>query len=141
MFRETQIMANQYRNLYSCYMTVAVVVSTMLVHSISLYVCLKFGIDLPLSTFLFFALVAVNSGFILVYMYTSLANIFSASRYILENKLQKGMGNGPWRRRFLNSCKVVKVYIGNTNFVEPLTSLTVEQFSVDQTITLMLLKA
>lgn len=140
MYRELEVLSAEYRELYSCYMTADVLVSVMFVHTISLYACFKFGIELPLSMFFMFLLSAVNCGIVLVCMYTSLANVFVASKFVLEVKLKTGKCNSPWFRRYLNSCKIMKVYIGKTNFVEPLTPLTVEQFSIEQTISLMLLE-
>ncbi len=145
IYREIEVMSTEYRRLYSRYMTADVLVSVIIVHTISLYACINFGIELPLSMFFMFVLAALNTGVVLIFMYTSLANVYKASKYVLEVQLKTGKDELMMRqnarfRRFRRSCKVVKVYIGNSNYVEPLTPLTMEQFAIDQTISLMLLK-
>ncbi len=139
MLREIEVMSSEYRRLYSCYMTCSVLLFSMWAHTLGLYACVHFGNKLPLSMILFFGLAAGNAGLVVIYFYTNLANVFAASKNVLEIKLKTGSGNiGPWFRRFLKSSTVVKIYIGDTNFVEPLTPLTVEQFCIEQTISLML---
>ncbi len=144
MFREIEVMSIEYRRLYSYSLITPCTVYMMIFHTLSIYVCIKFGLDLPLSMFLFFSLAALNSCVIVLCMYTSMANVVRASTFVLMVKLKSGMGKNmmrpfPWFRRYLKSCKIVKIYVGSTNFVEPLTPGIVEQFSIQQIVNLLLL--
>ncbi len=144
MFREIEVMCNEYRSLYSYSVISHCIVCMMIFHTLSFYACIKFGLDLPLSMFLFFSSAALNICVVVLCMYTSMANVVRASTFVLKVKLRSAMGNGtmrpsPWFRRYLKSCKILKIYVGNTNFVEPMTPLIVEQFSIQQTASLLLL--
>ncbi len=140
MYREIEVMSTEYRRLYSCHMTVVFLLAVMCAQTITLYACLKFGLELPVPMLLFFVLCSVNSATVLIYMYTNLATVYSASTEVLETLRRAHKRNDAWFRRYLKSCKIVKVYIGRLNFVEPLTPLNLEQFSVEQALSLMLLE-
>ncbi len=145
ILREIQVISNEYRRIYSKYMTAYVLISIIVVHITSLYGCIHFGFELPLPMFLLFLLATIDSGTIIVVMYTSLANVFKASTHVFENELKQGKGSTVhqkyyWFRKYLKSCQIVRVFVGDTNFVEKLTPLVVEKFAIDQTISLVLVK-
>ncbi len=143
MLREIEVISNEYRRLYSYSAISPCIVCAMLLHILTFYACIKFGLGLPLAMYLFFSLAALNTCVVVLCMYTSMANVVRASTFVLEVKLRSGMGKNmvrsPWFRRFLKSCKIVKIYVGSVNFVEPMTPLVVEQFSIQQTVNLLLL--
>ncbi len=140
MFREIEVMTNEYRRLYSYSYTAPCILCMMLLHILSFYACIKFGFELPLTMFLFFSLAALNIFVFILCMYTSMANVVRASTFVMLVKLRSGMGkNLILFRRYLKSCKIVKIYVGGTNFVEPMTPLVVEQFSIQQIVNLLLL--
>ncbi len=145
ILREIEVMSNEYRNLYSYSYTAPGIVCMMFIHILSLYACIKFGYVLPLYMLLFFSLCALDSCVVVLCMYNSMANVVRASTFVLKIQLRFGMGSkdalrlSPWFRRYLKSCKLVKIYVGSTNFVEPLTPLLVEQFFIEQTVSLLLL--
>ncbi len=144
MFREIEVMSNEYRALYSNSFITPCIVCVMFINILSFYVCIKFGLELPLAMFLCFLLCALNSCVIVLCLYTSMANVVQESTFVLKVKLKSGLGKNmirlsPWFRRYLKSCKIVKIYVGSTNFVEPLTPLPVEQFCIQQTVNLLLL--
>ncbi len=142
VYREVELMSTEYRNLYSYYMTAVVMICVIFQHIITLYACLEFGMKLPLPSYLLFLITTVNDGVVLVGMYSTLSNIFTTSQDILEKQLRLATGKtamSPYFRRYHKSCKILKVYIGSSNFVEPLTPLVVEEFCIQQVISLLLL--
>lgn len=140
IYREIEVMSTEFRRLY-CSMIAGVLVSVMLIQTISLYAIVKLGFELPLPMFIVFFTAGSNAVLVLVYMYSSLAEVFTASQNVLEIKLKTGnIHPSPWFRRYLKSCKIIKVFIGSTNYAEPSTPLTVKDFCIGQTISLMLLE-
>ncbi len=141
MLREIGIYSSEYRRLFSCYMTCCVILFVMLEHILSLYACLHFGNELPLPMIISFGLGVLNAGIVVIFFYSNLAKVFTTSKYALEIKLKCGKSEmSPWFQRFLKSSRIVKISIGDTNFVEPLTPLTVEQFCIEQVISLILVE-
>lgn len=143
MYRELQIMAALYREIYSRYMTQAVLASFITMHIIGVYSCVKFGLQMPLPMFLVFANVSVVSMFMIVYVYTCLASVYLTSKELLLTC--KGLGindkNGcksrTWFRRFTCSFRILRIDIGYANFVDETTPLQVENFVTSQTAGLM----
>lgn len=146
MYREIDVMSTEYRRLYFCYMTANVFVSVMFIHTISLHACVSFGLKLPMSLFFMFLISAINCGVVFICMYTCLGNVCTASKHVLQVQLKTGnsaIQPSTWFRRYLKSGKIlgnVDLNHGNANFAEPLTPLNAEEFSVEQSISLMLLE-
>lgn len=140
IYREVQLLGLEYRIIYSKYMTANVLISIIFVHTISLYACLNFGLDLPITMFCMFFMAAVDSGFVILIIYSSLANVFKTSKVLIERRLKSGRvtKQGKWFKMFVMSCSNVRVYVGDRNFVDELTPLTVEDLAIQQTISLML---
>lgn len=143
IYRELQIMNALYREIYSRYMTLVVLACVVGLHIISVYACIKFGTQLPLPMVLAFTNVAVIAMFVIVYIFSCLADVFVSSKKLLidckslrPDAKTRGMSHF-WFKRFTASCRVLRIYIGHTNYVDEFTPLVVEDFVASQTAGLM----
>lgn len=143
IYRELQIMAALHREIYSRYMTQAVLASFITMHIIGVYACVKFGTQMPIPMFFTFVNVSAVAMFMIVYVYTCLANVYLTSKNLLLSCKSLG-GNDKaskrslgWFKRFTASCRILRIDIGYANFVDETTPLEVENFCASQTAGLM----
>ncbi|CAL8085861.1 unnamed protein product [Orchesella dallaii] len=140
-FRELQIMSANFRWIYACYMNVGIVVSCMIVQIISLYSCFKLGSKLPVPMLIFYCMAAVDCGFVILVVYGGLAEVYKVSKCL--NKELKGKVDvqvNRWFRTFFKSCQIIKVHFGETSCIDEMTPLNFEDFVIQQTVSLLLLK-
>jgi len=141
IFRELQVMSINYRLIYSCYFTVVMMIAIMSVHTISLFSCLRLGDELPVAMLLFYIVCSFDCAFIILFVYGGLADVLKASRSLqsdLKGKAEFQIDR--WFRRYLRSFQTVKVHFGETSFIDEITPLIFEDFVIQQTVSLLLLK-
>ncbi|CAL8118874.1 unnamed protein product [Orchesella dallaii] len=141
IFRELQAMSISYRLIYSCYFTVVMMIAIMSVHIISLYSCLKLTKNLPVAMILFYIMSAFDCAFIILLVYGGLADVVKASISLhrdLKGKAEIQVDR--WFRKFIRSCQIIKVHFGETSFIDEMTPLVFEDFVIQQTVSLLLVK-
>jgi hypothetical protein len=141
VFRELQLMVTTYhRQLTSRSVLIGFVLIGPVVQIMANYILIQlirgksqlptaFIINLGAMAFVTFCILFQATGF--------LSMVYQESKDI-QKELRRNARNKGFRR-FCRSCPVLKVSLGGSgNFFEPDTSLNVEQFSMNQTINLLL---
>jgi len=144
-FRELQLMAIQYRLIYSKYFLNVNTVSIIILAVLCLYNSITAAVEdgegskqLGLSILYFWC--AIASALVLLIDYGILGDVHAFSEKALkELKSKIELKQSKWCSKFLKSCPVIRVYIGGSNYFEKLTPLNLWNFVVDQTVSLLLL--
>ncbi|CAL8112273.1 unnamed protein product [Orchesella dallaii] len=150
-FRELQVIAIEYRELYSR----TVVVATLLCGTVMQVVCLyntitvllkgskgtdaDGSLQIGLNLVYFWCTIVAACG-IVVFM-GILADVYSVAKNVHQEIASTvALKRSKWFCRFLRSCPILRIYLGGSNFLDELTPLTCEDFAIDQTVGLLLLK-
>ncbi len=79
--------------------------------------------------------------FVIIFVFGFLADVYNVSQQALQkingrHELKKHKLFGRW----LKSCPVFKIFFGGSNYLDRLTPLNIQDFAVNQTVSLMLLQ-
>lgn len=140
--RKLQLMLIQYRDLYSRSMLVNISVALMIMEILCIYNSIdsiKNGTVLGgLNIVYMWCAVALACN--VISFFGTLASIHQTSLDIHQDlRSKREFGSSKWMKRWITSLPVLKVNLGDTNFLEVLTPLTMQDFVIDQTISLLLL--
>ncbi|CAL8133409.1 unnamed protein product [Orchesella dallaii] len=142
-FRELQVLALQYRKLNCSYFLTTYTLSTTMLAVICLYSSISAAesgsVQLGLS--MLYLWCAFSNCFIILFIYGIFADVFRVSKRVQrEMNCKVEFKKNKWYTRFLKTCPPIRIFIGGTNFFDELTPLTLEDFVVNQTVSLLLLK-
>ncbi|CAL8127975.1 unnamed protein product [Orchesella dallaii] len=146
-FRELQLMSIVYRDIYSKFFLVVLMISCTIMQVVCLYNTVtvfakggykdesfQIGLNLVYFWCTFLAI------FIIVVMFGILADVYCVARNVHEEiSGTVDLKRSKWFVRFLKSCPVLRIYLGGSNFLDEMTPLTCEDFAIDQTVSLLLL--
>lgn len=145
LYSELQIFGTVYRELYS-YFTAVFMWAALIMYTIGLYALIKFAFTLTFSMACMFLILAFDGFFCTFIGYSTLANVFVTSRRLLSVKIDRhlisvGSGYGlALCRRLVKSCQLIRIYVGDLNYVEESTPLIVQDFVAGQTVNLLLVE-
>ncbi len=90
---------------------------------------------------LLYAYVAVVIFLDVIFVFGIFANVYEVSKGIQEKiNAKTDLKRNKWFKRWFRSCPIFRIYIGGSNYLEKLTPLTIQDFVIDQTVSLMLLQ-
>lgn len=113
----------------------------MVIHAISLYICVKHGLTLPWHMTIFYFSTTSECLLIILIIFGSFAKVIHESKHLHRNlKGDTQLQKNRWFKRFWRSCQIIKIYLGRTNYFEDVTPLKIEDFVIQQTVNLMLMK-
>ncbi|CAL8098615.1 unnamed protein product [Orchesella dallaii] len=151
-FRELQVMEIEYREIYSR----TIVVVTLLCAIVMQVVCLFNTVTVLLQdsnetdsdgslqiglNLVYFWCTIVAACAIVVFL-GILADVYSVAKKVHEEIGScVALKKNKWFCRFFRSCPILRIYLGGSNFLDELTPLTCENFAIDQTVGLLLLKS
>lgn len=70
-----------------------------------------------------------------------LADVYKVSLAVMDTLgSHSGLNKSKWFKKWFKSCPVLKIYLGGSNFFDQLTPLTLLDFVIDQTVSLLLVK-
>lgn len=137
-FREIQLMIKLHREITAIWILQILVFVGVLAGILMLYVLI---VMIRNSSFESWPIIVISTQFSIVSVMIFLialkyfGNVYDASMIGL-NRLKRAHKN-KWFKLFYHSCPVQRIYFGQTNFFEKETSLNIEQFIVEQTVTLL----
>ncbi len=145
LYRQLQVMAVQYRLNYSRLMIGISIPCALVMETVCLYNTISLisgrGGNDSLGYNLLYAWTGIMLMVNIVFMLGLLAEVFNTSTEVLRMlNANPKLRRNQWFRRWLRSCPVLKIYIGGTNYLDRLTPLTLEEFVIDQTVSLLLFK-
>ncbi len=75
-----------------------------------------------------------------VFVFGILADVYNVSSRA-QNKIngRPELMKNKWVKRWVKSCPILKIYFGGSNFFDQLTPLNIQNFAINQTVSLMLL--
>ncbi len=83
--------------------------------------------------------VGMITGIIIVF--GMLADVYNASqRFQMTIHGRHDLKRNKWFRKWFKSCPVFRIYFGMSNYLDRLTPLNIQDFAVNQTVSLMLLQ-
>ncbi|CAL8132157.1 unnamed protein product [Orchesella dallaii] len=143
IYRQVQLLAFCYNDIHKRILTMVTTALLQFVCIIGLFALIKFGGELIQPQFLMFAGLVVES---VLYIFDSeggvKASVFSASKDLLHSRNCVSIGinqNSKWVRRFTKSLPVLKIQFGSGNYFDELTPLVLIDFSINQTVSLLLM--
>jgi len=139
MYRETQLLTLELNNCYQLDGVPISVTGACLVEITSLYVCIAQWKSLPPEGLLFFLLAAADAFILRFGMLKLASKVFIESQEV-RRSLKKILAPHPRFRRFWRSCSIHKVSFGGSNFIDECTPLVMNQFSLNQTISMVLVE-
>lgn len=106
------------------------------------YVCINHHRDIPMPGFLVFPLIGGDAGINNILVFTLASGINIASERAIQGMRNKviGLEQGKLLRRRLRGCSVLKVKFGS-NFIDRGTPLVIQNFCINQTVALTLIKS
>lgn len=116
----------------------AFVVGFPVIQVLSSYVCIRLRDEISLSEFLMFLLLYLDGFFINMVLFTVASNTFEGSSELLR-KWKWSQKHSRYTRKVLDSLTPLKFKICN-NFVERTTPLVIQDFTIQNTVTGLLLK-
>lgn len=143
LYRQLQVMAIQYRLNYSLMVGIAIP-CVICMETVCLYNTLSLVSGQSANDSMVYNLLYAWTGVMLVvnvvYMFGMLADAFNVSTEVLGMlNANPNLRRSAWFRRWLRSCQVLKIYMGGTNFLDRSTPLVIEEFVINQTVSLLLL--
>ncbi|CAL8128263.1 unnamed protein product [Orchesella dallaii] len=144
-FRELQIFAIHYRLINSSYFLGFHTFCLIIVGVICLYNTIIWAqnpdassVQLGLNVlYLWCSFVTI---FITVFIYGILADVYKISKQVEKAmNCNEKLKTDKWLTRFLKTCPPIRVFIGGSNFLDELTPLTLEDFVISQTVSLLLM--
>jgi len=148
-FRQLQLlMTIVYREIYSRFLVAMCIICCTVMQIVCLYNTVQvlarggwkdenFQIGLNLVYFW----CAFVAQFAIVMFFGMLADVYGVAKKVQgEMAGNVVLKRSKWFVRFLKSCPVLKIYICGSNFLDETTPLTCEDFAIDQTVGLLLLK-
>ncbi|CAL8093445.1 unnamed protein product [Orchesella dallaii] len=141
IYRQIQLLARQYNEIHQRSITSAIIISVVFTQSICLYALVDLHDDMMWVIMVFFGMMAVDCFFAIAMLCGTLADTYDISVKILKDMKRRHNHRGfKWLSRFHRSCQAIKIRFGMTNFMEKLTPLNFENFSLCQTVNLLLVK-
>ncbi len=145
LYRQLQVMAVQYRLNYSRLMIGITIPCVLAMETVCLYNTISLvsgrGGNDSLGYNLLYAWTGIMLVVNVVYMFGMLAEVFNTSTEVLRMlNANPKLRRNPWFRRWVRSCQVLKIFIGGSNYLDRLTPLTLEDFVINQTVSLLLLR-
>ncbi|CAL8132155.1 unnamed protein product [Orchesella dallaii] len=142
LYRQVQLLTFSYNNIHQKILTTFSSALMQSVCTLALFAIIKFGDELILPVILMFWVLV---GDLVLYTFDSegavKSNLFKTSKDILHDLKCVAMGtqNSRWLRRYVKSLPVLKIGIGSGNFYDELTPLVLIDFSINQTVSLLLM--
>lgn len=139
LYRQIQIMLAEFRSMYSA-MTIfpasfCLVVMQVAISFMWIDVCRQGKAKEQIIVVAIGMLISLELFILTLIVFGSLGKVYGAStnsrQEIRRNK--RSMGKKQYRK-FVMACPLVKVFIGDQNFVEPSSTLVIEEFVVDNLI-------
>lgn len=105
------------------------------------YVCIRLNTEIPMPGFLVFPLIGVNAIIYDILIFTVASSVHNLSQDILQSFCRKisGISMDPVERRRTKCCSVLKIKFGS-NFIDRGTPLVIQDFCMNQTVNLVLIK-
>jgi len=121
--------------------TPALMVSNPAIQIFSGFVTVKLHNEIPMPGFLYFPVQFVDCCVLGIGILTVASYPWEKSKYmIMTLKQLKAAGNNEYTRKMLRSLFPIKVMFGNgNNFIDKLTPLIMQDFVINQTVSLLLL--
>jgi len=144
MFRQFQLLSMQHRSIYSKLFfpiyTVCIIIIGVICTYNSIITLYSDAGSVQLGLSLLYLWVAFHIFSIIIFVYGILADVYKVSNGVLEElKTNVKFAKSRWFKRFVRTCPIIRIYIFGTNFIDELTPLNLENFVVDQTVSLLLL--
>jgi len=139
LLRELQILVNNHNFVYKN-STVSCLLFTVLGGAISLYASLSLGNFLSTERKFIYGTMSFDVFFVMMLLFGILGSIHEASESLLHLLKDSFLFmSKPENRRVVRSCPVLKIYLGDSNFVERVTPLHCQSFMLQRTVDLTLL--
>ncbi|XP_035711899.1 uncharacterized protein LOC118437166 isoform X2 [Folsomia candida] len=141
LYRVVQILEKSLNAYLSERILPAIMIGDPTVEIFGLFVCISLSKETPMPGFLIFPLMTTVTGINNVVIVALASKFHSASERLLvcwERASLSNKWNNKLRRRDLRACNVLKIKFGS-NFVEKGTPLVLQDFCINQTISLILL--
>ncbi len=144
-YRQLQIMSMHYRLNFSQVQLGFAIPSFIAFQTACLYnsITLISGKDTggPIWYSLMFAWNEVVIICLVMFAFGIFADVFNISNEIQQKLNERyDLKRNKWFRRWIKSCPVLKIYFGGSNYVDRLTALNIQDFTINQTASLMLLQ-
>lgn len=142
-FRKLQLLLGTYRNIYSKSMVGILTAGVVVLQVIFLFNTIaltKEGASNQLAMYLLNLWASIMGAFILIFIFGSLADVYTYSEGVSESINGKvSLMKNKWFRRYHKSCPTLRIYFGGSNYLDGLTPLNLVEFTIDQTVSLLLL--
>ncbi|CAL8128269.1 unnamed protein product [Orchesella dallaii] len=144
-YRELQIFAIQYRFINSRYFLglhsfAIIVAAVMCMYNTIIWIQNPGASSVQLGLNALFLWCAVVTIFIFIFVYGILAGVYKISKNVNEAmNCNERLKTNKWFTRFLKTCPPIRIFIGGNNFLDELMPLTLEDFVINQTVSLLLL--
>ncbi len=143
-YRQLQILSVHYRLSFSQFQLGFAIPSFIAFQTACLYntIVLISGKDTggPIWFNLMYACEEVDVIFLVNFVFGILADVYNFSNGIQKQLNERyDLKRTKWFKRWIKSCPVLKIYFGGSNYVDRLTPLNIQDFTINQTVSLMLL--
>lgn len=145
LYRQLQLVCIQYRINYSRYMIGSIMPCFLSMSVICLYNTIIKISGRSANGSWGYSVLYAWSGMIcilnILFMFGILADVYNVSHKVLQRlEANEEFRKHIFFRRWLKSCPTLKIYFGGSNFLDRHTPLNLQNFVIEQTVSLLLLK-
>ena len=138
IYRQIQLLSGQYNLLHQRAILVVLIMAVVSTQSICIYALIEFHSQMHWMLEIFFAMMGFDCFMSIIMLCGTLADAYDDSVQALKI-LKRNHRGCKWLYRFHISCQTIKMRFGVTNFMEKLTPLNFQNFSLCQTVNLLLM--
>lgn len=140
LYRYAQILDKSFNSFLSEQIIPAIMFCNPVIEIFSLFVCISYVNEVPMPGFLVFPFLLVASGVINIVIITLASRIYGLSRHLLTSlERMTLLKRSKLMRRKLKACNKLKIEFGS-NFIDNGTPVVLQNFCINQTLSLILLK-
>ncbi|OXA38752.1 hypothetical protein Fcan01_26387 [Folsomia candida] len=142
LYRSIQILEKSFNDFLMVMIVPAMMICSPGIQLIVQYVCINHHKDIAMPGFLVFPTLGLDAGINNVLVFTLASHINIGSEKALQGMKEKVMGleKRKLMKRQIRACSVLKVKFGS-NFIDRGTPLVIQNFCVNQTVALTLIKS
>ncbi|CAL8069315.1 unnamed protein product [Orchesella dallaii] len=140
IYKQIQVLLIHHNCIHQSLIVVVLLNQAMFVVIVGLFLIIGMYTRLEIAQQLLFVVLGFDALLVLVVVFGILGLVYVSSMKTLEiGKEIQILRKDPWARRYIRSWPPLKIGLGSVNFIDKLTGLVSVDFSVNQTVNLLMM--
>ncbi|CAL8069313.1 unnamed protein product [Orchesella dallaii] len=140
IYKQIQLLLIHHNSIHQSLIVVVILNQSMFVVTVGLFLLIGMYSRLDISQKLLFVVTGIDALLVVVVVFGFLGLVYASSMNTLEiGKEVQILRKDPWARRYIRSWPPLKIGLGSVNFIDKVTGLVSVDFSVNQTVNLLMM--